>query len=816
MLEIIRESTVNQWGVIIMCKMKDTNEIGTNDLLNEELLTAYEELTASEEELHQQFDELLVKEEAIYRQNTVLNLLHDIAINLVSDLRHDDVLQNIMDGVRDLFGVPNRFVYLVDEEIQTYTVTIGTGVFNELDKEGIITEGLIGQAYRSGTVAVVENYNSWSDRLSNPIFDTIYYFALVPLKNKDKMIGAIGLAFSEPERILSEEELSLFQRFADLASFALGNAILLSSLRTEIAERKQLETVLLDSRNMMILAAGLANLGVWEYDLEKKLYQFNDEFYAVYGTNVAREGQYMSFDTYVRKFVHPEDIWMFEGERQTYLSVGNVPPKDVEHRIIRRDGVVRNILVRRSNIKDANGEVIKIYGTNQDITDALQVDAERKKQAKTIKYMAYFDSLTGLANRHSLNEWLKNEMERARSGKAVGSILFIDLDDLKLINDTYGHSYGDKIIYTAGNRIRDRVDKNAFVSRIGGDEFVVILPGAYDRENVRNLVQQINKSIGKEQEIFGGQFHMTASIGIAFYPDDGDNVEELIKNADNAMYAAKKESKDSWRFYTEKMQIDAYEKMRLTGSLRHALERNELSLVYQPQISTIDRKLIGFEVLLRWNSPEYGNVSPMQFIPLAEQYGLINRIGMWVLREACQFARRLSEQGGSDVRVAVNISSKQIAVDDFIVGVCNAVNAAEIDPQQLELEITESVLIQSMEDAIGKLVHLKKFGVKLSLDDFGTGFSSLTYLRQLPAETVKIDKSFIDMITTDVQGAKIIASIIHMAHAIDMKVVAEGVETEAQLEYLIDNDCDIIQGYIFSCPIVETAAMKFLADNSKE
>jgi len=798
-----------------MCNIKDTNEIKTNDLLNEELLTAYEELTASEEELHQQFDELLVKEEAIYRQNTVLNLLHDIAINLMSDLRHDDVLQKIMDGVQDLFGVPNRFVYLVNEEIQTYTVTIGTGVFNELAKEGMITEGLIGQAYRTGTISIVENYNNWPHRLENPIFDTIYYFALVPLKNKDKMIGAIGLAFSEPERVLSEDELSLFQRFADLASFALGNAVLLDSLHTEIVERKQLETVLLDSRNMMILAAGLANLGVWEYDLGTKLYHFNDEFYAVYGTNIAREGQFMPFETYVKEFVHPDDIWMFEGERQIYLSGGNFPIQDVEHRIIRRDGVVRNILVRRSTIKDAKGQSIKIYGTNQDITEVLQVEAERKRQEQTIQHMAYFDSLTGLANRHSLNEWLENEMEGARSGKSIGSILFIDLDDLKMINDTYGHSYGDKIIYTAGTRIRDRAGENAFVSRIGGDEFVVILPGMYDRENVRKLVQQISKSIGKEQEIFGGQFHMTASIGIAFYPDDGDNAEELLKNVDNAMYAAKKESKDCWRFYTGQMQIDAYETMRLTGSLRYALERNELSLVYQPQISAIDRKLIGFEVLLRWNSPEYGNVPPMQFIPLAEQSGLINRIGMWVLSESCQFARRLSAQGGADIRVAVNISSKQIVVDDFIASVCNAVNAAGIDPQQLELEITESVLIQSMDDAIGKLVHLRKFGVKLSLDDFGTGFSSLTYLRQLPVETVKIDKSFIDMITTDVQGAKIIASVINMAHAINMKVVAEGVETKAQLEYLLDKDCDIIQGYIFSCPILEAEAMKFLADNSK-
>ena len=788
-------------------------------LQHEELLAAYEELSASEEELKQQFDELLAKEGEIYRQNTVLNLLHDTAIGLIADLDHDAVLEKIIYKVKDLFDTLDSFVYLMNEETNTYRLKIGIGIFNKLDRTGSVAEGMFGQAYRTGEIAIVDDYSRWQYRLSDPIFDELHYAALVPLKNKDRMIGAIGLAFSEMGRSLSEGELSLLKQFADLSSLSLSNSLLVDSLHNEIKERKQAEQarqkqeeVLLSSKNKLSLAAGLANLGPWEYNPETELYEFDDEFYAIYSTDVAREGRFMSVDSYIREFVHPEDAWMFKKEKKFLWSEEQFNASDMRHRIIRRDGEVRTVLVRRSFIKNADEKIIKKYGTNQDITERVRVEEERRKQAETITHMAYFDSLTGLANRYHLNEWLIKELERARSGKTSGVILFIDLDDLKMVNDTYGHSFGDKIISAAGERMVAGLSEKAFVARIGGDEFVVILPGMYERGQIEEIVQRISNSLRKRQEIFGRRFHMTASIGIAFYPDDGDTVEEIIKNADNAMYAAKKDSKNCWRFYTEEMQKEAYKKIRLTGSLRYALARGELSLVYQPQIATNKRTVFGFETLLRWNNREYGIVSPMQFIPLAEQSGLIHSIGQWVLREACQFARRLADRGWNEVRVAVNVSSKQIAADDFIAIIRSAIKEAGIQPRQLELEITESVLMTSLEDATSKLAELKDFGVHLSLDDFGTGFSSLTYLRRLPVETLKIDKSFIDMITSDAQGAKIIGSIINMAHTIDMNVVAEGVENDEQLEYLADKGCDLIQGYLFSRPVPEAEALKLLAD----
>ena len=262
------------------------------------------------------------------------------------------------------------------------------------------------------------------------------------------------------------------------------------------------------------------------------------------------------------------------------------------------------------------------------------------------------------------------------------------------------------------------------------------------------------------------------------------------------------------------MQTEAYEKVNLTNSLRYVIERGELSLQYQPQVLVERNAVIGFEALLRWNSPEYGNVSPLRFIPLAEQSGLIHPIGQWVLQEACLFARRLIDQGWEKIHVAVNISSKQLAADNFIAIVRDAIENAGIEPRQLELEITESVLMASLEDATYKLAELKVLGVRLSLDDFGTGYSSLTYLRTLPVTTLKIDKSFIDMIATDEDMAQIIGSIIDMAHILDMMVVAEGVETEQQLNYLTGKGCDGIQGYIFSRPLPEEMTQAFLSDHS--
>ena len=476
---------------------------------------------------------------------------------------------------------------------------------------------------------------------------------------------------------------------------------------------------------------------------------------------------------------------------------------------LKLDGQVQGIL--------AVNWVDEVHPISQDDLDSLRqfgdlasVALERDVVQQRISTMAYNDVLTGLPNRAGLRRYLEAEMQKTRDGQAAGVVLFVDMDDLKSINDNFGHSLGDKVIVAAGRHIVEAVGENAFVSRVGGDEFVVVISGDEARKRAEQIAGETIQTVCKEYEVGGDKFHMSASVGVAIYPDDANEAEDILKKADSAMYAAKKAGRNCWRFYEPVLLQEAYEKMTLTNGLRHALERNELLLHYQPQVTATGDKIVGFEALLRWNSAEYGMMPPNRFIPLAEQSGLIVPIGQWVVREACRFARRLADKGRKDVHVAVNISPRQLRMDDFVDDVCTSINASGIEPRQLEIEITESVFIDSMTECVQKLSQLQAFGVGISLDDFGTGYSSLTYLKSLPVSVLKIDKSFIDKIIAEEMQLQVVGAIVNLGHTLGMTVVAEGVETKAQLSLLQSCQCDLVQGYVFSRPVMEAAAMALL------
>lgn len=597
---------------------------------------------------------------------------------------------------------------------------------------------------------------------------------------------------------------------------AAGKIVKIYGANQDITEQKEAEAALLVSRETLSMAAELARLGPWKYNVEAKLFEFEDEFYAIYGTNVMREGAFMAPDVYVGEFVHPDDAWMVEeGLHRALVFTERYYSTKMEHRIIRRDGIVRTIVAQVIIERDAEGKIVKWHGTNQDITEQKQAEEAIRKKTEEIQRLAYTDLLTGLPNRVYLTERLQEELEKARRGESSGVLLFIDLDNLKMVNDALGHTYGDALITMAGNRIVEQVGSDAFLGRIGGDEFMAILPGINNREAIGRSVNKMIAALCRDIEILGVRFHISASVGAAIYPDDGETAEEIFKNADNAMYAAKKAGKNCCRFYETTMQVEAYEKMLLTNSLHHAIERGELLLHYQPQLSVNSGTVVGFEALLRWNSPDHGAISPLQFIPLAEQSELIHTIGKWVLREACRFARRLVDLGWGYIHVAVNVSPYQLRSDLFIDSVRDAINDFAILPGQLELEITESALISSLEESTSRLSQLRAMGVRLALDDFGTGYSSLTYLQYLPVKTLKIDKSFIDMIPMPGNRKAIIGHVVNMAHTMEMTVVAEGVETQEQFDYLAQYDCDCIQGYLFSRPIPEEETVRFLSMSIK-
>ncbi|MDU2063322.1 MAG: EAL domain-containing protein [Sporomusaceae bacterium] len=774
-------------------------------MLHEDLLAAYEELTATEEELRQQFDELMSKEDKLYQQNRVLNLLHDVALDLIKDLNLEDSLRKIVGSINEIFNAPNSFIHFVDEAKEHFQLKIGTGIFTGLLVGGNLSEGIVGEAHQTGEVVEVRDYCRWEKRLPDRIFDAVHYFVVVPLKDAEKMFGAIGVAFTEPEKRLAEDELILLRRFADLAALSLRNAELVSALQAEVKERQRIAEGLRLSEEKFSQAFYLSPDTITISRMDGTYLEVNEGFVRMSGFSREEVIGKKAIDLGI--WVDPAERDKMAAEQQRYGSISHM---EVPFR--RKDGQVRYGQLSASLIYVA-GEPCHMVVV-RDNTEIRLAEKEHRRQDAVIQRMAYYDPLTDLPNRRYLTEWLQEEVDKARQGKTAGFVLFVDLDDLKLVNDTYGHSCGDEIIIATGRRIIETLGNEAFVARVGGDEFVVVLPHGHDYSSAETAVVRLLEVLGKTYTVAETHFHMSASIGIAAYPADGDTMEEVVKNADNAMYAAKRSGKNCWRFYTKMMQTAAYEKMRLTSGLRYALPRGELFLVYQPQILLREGRTAGFEALLRWNSSEYGAIPPSLFIPLAEQAGMIHSIGRWVFEEACRFAKQLAEQGWEQIPVAVNISSRQLDDAEFLSFIEQTITQVGIKPQQLELEITESFLLTSIEDATKKLTRLKEFGVRMSLDDFGTGYSSLTYLHKLPVETLKIDKSFIDMITVDGQGEKMIASMIAMAHMMNLNVVAEGVETERQLAYLKAKDCDRIQGYIFSRPVSAEAAMQFLQNNN--
>jgi diguanylate cyclase (GGDEF)-like protein/PAS domain S-box-containing protein len=544
------------------------------------------------------------------------------------------------------------------------------------------------------------------------------------------------------------------------------------------------------------LAAVLDNLPhmTWFKDVEGRYVAVNQPFVEISGitrTAIIGKTDFELWQQDIAKGLHEED--------QDVLKTGK------QVKLVGRSQLHQETWEEtyKAPVFGPGGELLGTTGISLDIT-------ERRQYEEEIYRMAYFDGLTGLPNRTYMKQQLDRELTLARSGNESGAVLFIDMDDLKNVNDTFGHSYGDEVIVTAGALLAAEVDKGAMVARIGGDEFIVLLPGEGDRDRVGRIAGRIVKALGREYALGDSTTHLSASIGIAMYPGDGHHTEDILKKADTALYAAKGSGKNAWRFYDTSMQKFAYENMILKRSLRGAIEHSELTVHYQPQVAVADRSIIGFEALLRWNSPEHGSVTPGRFIPLAEESDTIQTIGKWVLVQACRFAARLAGLGKGELTVWVNVSSRQLASADFAAVVAAAVKDAGIKPWQLGIEITETVLLSSLEEGIHKLQEIKNLGVGLSLDDFGTGYSSLTYLRNLPIEMLKIDKSFIDNIACEEVQEPFVSTIVDMAHILRLTVVAEGVETKEQVDKLLSCRCDIIQGYFFSRPLPEEEAVKIL------
>ncbi|WP_159433409.1 EAL domain-containing protein [Bacillus tuaregi] len=485
--------------------------------------------------------------------------------------------------------------------------------------------------------------------------------------------------------------------------------------------------------------------------------------------------------------VHPEDQEIIA---EFDPKATNINPL-VEFRILQPNGEQRWIQVVRTRIYNERKQLLKTHSVITDIT-------EHKEAEEKIEYMAFHDELTGLANRSLFYRSLKLEMEKAVTGHKQVAVMFIDLDRFKSINDTLGHYIGDQLIKHVAIRLRDCVMEMGTVCRLGGDEFTIILPSE-SKEDSEILAKRIMMLLGEAYSIQGNELFITPTIGISLYPDHGETEEELIKKADMAMYHAKERGKNNYYVYTSDLEKKNARKMKLENALRKAIDHNELALHYQPKVELATELIVGAEALLRWKNPELGNISPVEFIPVAEETGLIHRIGEWVLQTACRQHLQWQERGVPPLTISINVSAEQLR-KDFIQRVSEIIETTKVDPSKIELEITESVM-QNMEETSIILHELKKLGVHLAIDDFGKGYSSLSYLKNLPVDCVKIDKSFIDDIGETSNGGEMVKTIIDMGRNLNFNVVAEGIETEHQKDFLRQHHCALGQGYLFCPPL---------------
>jgi len=460
----------------------------------------------------------------------------------------------------------------------------------------------------------------------------------------------------------------------------------------------------------------------------------------------------------------------------------------------RRSGAWYPVWISISAVRDHNGDITNYVGVFTDYTD-------RKDTENQLKFLADHDSLTGLLNRSSLMNLLTLRIAQASQDGRQLCLLFIDLDRFKQVNDTLGHDIGDRLLITMAQRMRHFLRHDDVAARLGGDEFVVLLDNVTSPSIVGDIAWRLIAGIAAPVTLDNQEMFVTASIGIACYPSDGEDAATLLKNADIAMYRAKERGRNLFQFFSKEMNSQALEKLHLENSLHRALERNEFELYYQPQICIESERVIGAEALLRWRHPVQGLIAPDTFIPLAEQSGMIVSIGNWVLETACLQARAWLDAGYHFERVSVNLSARQFSCEELVETIETALVVSGLPPAHLELEITESAIVYNPQEAILLLHKLRDMGITLSIDDFGTGYSSLATLKQFPVQCLKIDRSFISGTPHNSDDIAITEAIIAIAQKMKLKVVAEGVETPAQLDYLRQAGCRLVQGYLFSKPL---------------
>ncbi|MET0009213.1 MAG: EAL domain-containing protein [Candidatus Thiodiazotropha sp. 6PLUC4] len=576
-----------------------------------------------------------------------------------------------------------------------------------------------------------------------------------------------------------------------------------SSLRKEIVERKSAESALRKSEERFELAMRGSNDGVYDWNLLTNEIYFSPRWKRMLGyADFELENAFSTWE----KLIEEKDRLRSWEMLNDYIN-GKRDNFHIEFKMRHKDGHWVDILSRAFLVRDADGKAIRTVGTHVDIT-------EKKRQEARILRQAHYDGLTGLPNRFLAMDRLAQLLKEASRDNCKVAILFLDLDGFKRVNDSLGHETGDRLLIQAAGRLQSAVRDGDSICRLGGDEFVVLLRNLSELSDLRTIASGLISQFRQPFKLDDRELVVTTSIGIALYPNDGLTPTELLRNADTAMYHSKEQGRNVFNFFTTEMNLNISRSLEVEEQLHGAQERHEFSVFYQPVIDLKNNRIVAAEALLRWNNPVLGKVSPDEFIPIAEQTGVILGIGRYVLQQAVANAVDWREMLGHDFKIAINLSPRQFRDAMLVDYVKDLLRERGLKADSLVLEITEGVLMSGQRDIDEAVARLHKANIHLAMDDFGTGYSSLSYLRKYPFDVLKVDRSFVNDLTDDPADCELVNASIMMAHGMGLEVVAEGVETEGQLSLLRDMQCEYAQGYLFSKPINEDEFTNLLRDSS--
>ncbi len=660
-------------------------------------------------------------------------------------------------------------------------------VFISTDQSLPEGQGPIALAVREGRTSIVNDFEA--DARMTPWRDAARRYrlrgvAVFPLRLGDRVVGAI-IHYADEVGFFDDELVGLLERMAGEISFALDS--IESSRKWQAAEAALLET----QREMETLLGNLPGMAYRCHYDGKWTMEFVSEGCLELTGYTAEELQFNQLVSY-EDITHPDD------RARVREEIGRVAASrsrfTVEYRLIERGGRQKWVSEKGLAFYSDSGELVALEGFVSDIT-------EIKSYRERLEHQASHDALTGLANRNLLHDRLHQAIAHAERQRLQLAVVFLDLDNFKYLNDSLGHSAGDELLKMVAHRLKTCVREGDTVARLGGDEFVLVLVDQSGAEAVNHVVQRVLETASEPFFVAGREFNTSASLGVSLYPQDGGDAETLLKNADAAMYRAKAQGRNNFCFFTAEINAALHERIALEHGLRQALDRGELLLDYQPKMELSSGALIGAEALVRWRHPEHGLLSPARFIPVAEDTGLIVPIGEWILRTACNQVQGWRSQGLQLNVLSVNISARQFRSPDLVAQIAETLRASGLPAGCLDLEITESLMMEDVQEFIARLHALKDLGVQLSVDDFGTGYSSLNYLKQFPVDRLKIDRSFVCDIASDPGDAAIVQAVIQLGHVLGLAVTAEGVETGEQLAFLRRHGCDEGQGYYFSKPL---------------